>query len=44
MWEFGYGFAAQVYQVEGSYYYYEEEVPTQEFNMNLVEAWNSGSI
>lgn len=43
MWEFGYGFAAQVYQVEGSYYY-EEEVPTQEFNMNLVEAWNSGSI
>ena len=43
MWEYGYGFAAQSYQVEGSYYF-EEEVPAQGFDMNLVESWNSGSL
>lgn len=43
MWEFGYGYATLNYQVEGSYYF-EDEVPSEGLDMNLVEAWNSGSL
>ena len=40
---YGDNFTTWNYLVEGSYYF-EDEVPAQGFDMNLVESWNSGSI
>lgn len=42
MWKYGYGYATENYQYEGSYYY--EDVPTVEMETDLIEAWNSGSL